>query len=83
MAHRELMRDTESFMSGDTERIEYVCWHCVPGTELDRDALVLFRRECHKHGPCWHRKMVRHADGSLALAIPLEGPPAPGAFREP
>jgi hypothetical protein len=50
----------------------HVCCKCDNNSALDSNALILVNEECPTHGRSWHRLMMRQADGSLILAIPLD-----------
>jgi hypothetical protein len=45
----------------------FVCCLCSPDVHLDNASSALFNLECAIHGRTWHRKMIRLADGSVAL----------------
>src|SRR4029078_4123819 len=46
----------------------YVCCLCEPDANLDNAAAPLATISCDRHGYCWHREMIRGADGSLTVA---------------
>ena len=50
----------------------HVCCKCDDDSALDSNALILVNEECPTHGQSWHRLMIREADGSLRLAMPLD-----------
>jgi hypothetical protein len=50
----------------------HVCCKCDTNNALDSNALILVNEECSTHGQSWHRVMIRQADGSLILAMPLD-----------
>jgi hypothetical protein len=52
--------------------IVHVCCKCDENQALDSNALILVNEECPIHGRSWHRLMLKQADGSLTLAIPLD-----------
>ena len=49
-----------------------VCCKCEKDPALDSNALILLNEDCATHGRSWHRLMIRQADGSLVLALPLD-----------
>jgi hypothetical protein len=50
----------------------HVCCKCDINPALDSNALILVNEECGVHGRSWHRLMLKQADESLTLAIPLD-----------
>ena len=50
----------------------HACCKCDNNSALDSNALILVNEECAIHGQYWHRLMIREADGSLKLAMPLD-----------
>jgi hypothetical protein len=50
----------------------HVCCMCDHDKALDSNALILVNEECPTHGRSWHRLMIKHIDGSLVLAMPLD-----------
>ena len=61
------------------ENVVFVCCACEPDGKLDNRALALFLKQCPTHGDNWHRRMIRQADGTLALWNAHQanaGPPA-------
>jgi hypothetical protein len=50
----------------------HVCCQCDSNHALDSNALILVNEICVSHGLSWHRLMMKRADGSVILAIPLD-----------